>query len=102
VKDERRGMIMKKNIYEQLLFELNEEKKLIDRKKIMLGFLWNELTNYKISDSTQLDILSAMTSIGLSKDQDEVERYSENIFYHIERKKMKREILKEMKRGVMK
>lgn len=78
---------MQKNIYEQLLFELNEEKKLIDRKKIMLGFLWNELTNYKNSDSTQLDILSAMTSIGLSKDQDEVERYSENIFYHIERKK---------------
>jgi hypothetical protein len=58
---------MKNDIYEQLIYELDEEKRLIDKKKILLGYLWNELKEPKCKESTKEKILSSMVSIGLER-----------------------------------
>lgn len=75
---------MKNDIYEQLIYELDEEKRLIDKKKILLGYLWNELKEPECKESTKEKILSSMVSIGLEDKQSKVEAYSRFIFHYIE------------------
>ncbi|SES88995.1 hypothetical protein SAMN05421676_10232 [Salinibacillus kushneri] len=71
-------------IYELLLNELEGEKALINRKKIVLGFLSNEIEKNNFDEETQGNILNVMCTIQMAKDHSEVDKYERNILYHLD------------------
>ncbi|MEK5104946.1 hypothetical protein MKX83_23675 [Cytobacillus sp. FSL M8-0252] len=74
---------MQDNIYEQLNFELNEQQDLINKKKMMMGYLRLTSKQHDFSAEESNKILGALISIGTSKNQGEYEYYTENILAYI-------------------
>lgn len=75
---------MKENIFEQLNYELNEQLDLINKKKMMVGYLWSTKNQRGFSEEENQNILGAMISIGTAKNLNEYEYYSNNVLAYVQ------------------
>ena len=75
---------MKENILEQLNYELNEQLNLINKKKMMVGYLWSTKNQQGFSEVENQNILGAMISISTAKNLNEYEYYSNNVLAYVQ------------------
>ncbi|GLB61790.1 MULTISPECIES: hypothetical protein [Bacillaceae] len=74
---------MTDNIYNQLHLELNEQLDLINKKKMMMGYIRSTSNQHDLTKEESNKIIGALISVCTSKNHKEYEYYSENILDYI-------------------
>ncbi|MCM3412841.1 hypothetical protein [Metabacillus litoralis] len=75
---------MKDNIYDQLNFELNEQLDLINKKKMIMGYIRStNTTQHGFTEEESNNIIGALISICTSKNHKEYEYYATNVMNYI-------------------